>query len=156
MPRRLLVWIAEVTLNVSFLRMWFSTAGVITMTSKPATIPFASARGIRTWLTTPMIAGMDAPHHLLLPRSTLAFLFDVVGAAPPAKGNYIVLATLEAENGAVRAEGRQDLADPHRIALPIPAAEPGACTLRLTLLDAAGKKCSESAQPVMMHAGPLY
>jgi hypothetical protein len=103
-----------------------------------------------------MIAGMDAPHHLLLPRSTLAFTFDVVGAASPAKGIYTVLATLEAESGAVRAEARQDLADPHRIALSIPVAKPGACTLRLTVLDATGKKCSESAQPVMLHAGPIY
>jgi hypothetical protein len=107
-------------------------------------------------LTAPVIAGMDAPHHLLLPRSTLAFPFDVIGAATAAKGSYTVLATLEAQGGPVRAEARQDLADPHRIVLSIAAAEPGACTLRLILLDAAGKKCSESAQPVIMHAGPLY
>jgi hypothetical protein len=92
----------------------------------------------------------------LLPRRTLAFAFDVVGTAPAAKGSYTVAATLEAETGAVRAEARQDLADPHRIALSVSGAEPGAYTLRLSLLDAGGKKCSESAQPVTMHAGPLY
>ena len=107
-------------------------------------------------LKTPVLAGMDAPHHLMLPRKILAIPFDVIGTAPAAKGSYTLLATLEAERGAVRAEARQDLADPHRITLPLSAAEPGAYTLRLSLLDAAGKKCSESAQPVMMHAGPLY
>jgi hypothetical protein len=107
-------------------------------------------------LKTPVLAGMDAPHHLLLPRKILAFPFDVLGTAPATKGSYTLLATLEAERGEVRAEARQDLADPHRITLPLSAAEPGAYTLRLSLLDAAGKKCSESAQPVMMHAGPLY
>jgi hypothetical protein len=56
----------------------------------------------------------------------------------------------------VRAQARQDLADPHRIELSLAAAEPGACTLRLTLLDATGNKCSEMVQPVTMHAGPLY
>ena len=56
----------------------------------------------------------------------------------------------------MRAQGRQDLADPHLVALSLSAAEPGACTLRLTLLDIAGNKCSEIAQPVTMHAGPLY
>jgi len=42
------------------------------------------------------------------------------------------------------------------MALPLPAIEPGAYTLRLTIKDAEGKKCSESAQPVAAHAGPLY
>jgi len=107
-------------------------------------------------LRTPVIAGMDAPHHLLLPRGTLAFTFDVLGSPPLAKGSYTVAATLEGESGAMLAETRQDLADPHRIALSLMEARPGACTLRLTLLDAAGKKCSESAQPLIMHAGPLY
>jgi hypothetical protein len=107
-------------------------------------------------LKTPVIAGMDAPHHLLLPRRTLAFAFDVIGTGPVAKASYTVAAALEGETGAVRAEARQDLTDPHRIALSVSAAEPGAYTLRLTLLDAQGKKCSELAQPVTMHAGPLY
>ena len=107
-------------------------------------------------LTAPVIAGMDAPRHVLLPRKTLAFPFDVLGAGPAAKGSYTIAATLEGETGKVGAEARQDLADPHRVALSLSAAEPGACTLRLTLLDAAGKKFSESAQPVTMHAGPLY
>ena len=107
-------------------------------------------------LTAPMIAGMDAPHHLLLPRKMLAFPFDVLGAIPAAKGSYTIAATLEGETGKVGAEARQDLAEPHRIALSLSSAEPGPYTLRLTLLDAAGKKISESAQPLVMHAGPLY
>jgi hypothetical protein len=107
-------------------------------------------------LKTPVLAGMDAPHHLLLPGRTLAFGFDVVGTRPLAKGSYSVTATLNGPTGAVCAEARQDLADPHRIALPVSAVEPGAYTLRLTLLDAAGKTCSESTQPLTMLAGPLY
>lgn len=99
---------------------------------------------------------MDAPRHVLLPRKTLAFAFDVVGVGSVPRGNYTVAAALEAGTGAVRAQARQDLADPHRVALSLSAAEPGACTLRLTLLDTAGNKCSETAQPVTMHAGPLY
>ena len=105
---------------------------------------------------TPMLAGIDAPHHLLLPRKTLAFPFDIIGAGPAAKGSYTVRATAEADNGAVLAETRQDLAEPHRITLPLSAAKPGGYTLRLSLLDAAGEKCSEAAQPVTMEAGPLY
>ena len=65
-------------------------------------------------------------------------------------------ATLETAGGAVRGEARQDLADPPRMTLPLPAIEPGAYALRLTIRDAGGKRCSEWAQPVTMHAGPLY
>lgn len=54
------------------------------------------------------------------------------------------------------AKARQHLGEPHRVTLPIRGIEPGAYTLRVTLLDAAGKPCSESAQPITMHAGPLY
>jgi len=107
-------------------------------------------------LRMPVLAGMDAPHHLLLPRKILSVPFDVLGTAPTVKGGYTLLATLETERGAVRAEARQDLAEPRRISLPLSRAMPGAYTLRLSLLDAAGKKCSELAQPVLMHAGPLY
>src|SRR5262249_55379870 len=88
-------------------------------------------------LTAPLIAGIDAPHHLLLPRSLLVFAFDVLGNTPDAKGRYTLAATLEAEKGAICAEARQDLTDPHRIALSVSAARPGAYTLRLALLNAA-------------------
>jgi hypothetical protein len=107
-------------------------------------------------LTMPMITGMDAPRHVLLPRRALAFPFDVMGTVPTFQGSHTVVATLEAGGGAVRAETRQDLSAPHRIALPLDAAKPGAGTLRLVLLDAAGKACSETVQPVVLHAGPLY
>ncbi len=107
-------------------------------------------------LTAPVIAGMDAPRHVLLPRRTLAFAFDPIGTGAVAKGSHTVAATLEGAAGALRAEARQDLADPHRMVLPLPTLEPGAYTLRLTIRDAAGKKCSELAQPVTAHTGPLY
>jgi hypothetical protein len=107
-------------------------------------------------LTAPVIAAVDAPRHVLLPRRTLAFAFDVIGTGAVAKGSHTVTAALEAASGAGRAEARQDLADPPRMALPLPALEPGAYTLRLTILDASGNRCSESTQPVTMHAGPLY
>ena len=107
-------------------------------------------------LTAPAIAGMDAPRQLLLPRSTLAFTFEVIGTAAVAKGSHTVAASLEEVGGAVGAQGRQDLADPPRMALPLTAAKPGTYTLRLTINDATGKQCSEWAQPVTMHAGPLY
>lgn len=107
-------------------------------------------------LTTPVIGGIDAPRHVLLPRRTLAFAFDIIGTGNVAKGSYTVAATLEGAGGTVRAEARQDLSAPHRIALTLPTIEPGAYTLRLTIRDAEGKKCSESAQPVTTHAGPLY
>jgi hypothetical protein len=106
-------------------------------------------------LTAPVIAGMDAPRHVLLPRKTLAFAFDAIGTGAVVKGSHTVVATLEGAGGAVRAGVSQDLADPPRMALPLPAIEPGAYTLRLTIKDAGGKKCSELAQPVAAHAGPL-
>ena len=107
-------------------------------------------------LTAPALAGLDAPRHVLLPRRTLPFAFDVIGTGSVAKGSHAVTAALEGAGGAVRAEARQDLADPPRMALPLPAIEPGAYTLRLTIRDAGGKKCSESAQPLTAHAGPLF
>ena len=107
-------------------------------------------------LTAPVIAGMDAPRHVLLPRRTLAFAFDVIGTGSVVKGSHTVAASLAGADGAVGSEARQDLADPHRMGLSLSAIKPGAYTLRLTIWDAEGKKCSESAQPVTAHAGPLY
>jgi len=107
-------------------------------------------------LTAPVIAGLDAPRHVLLPRRVLAFAFDAIGTASVAKGSHTVAAALEAAGGAVRAEARQDLADPPRMALPLSALEPGAYMLRLTIRDAGGKRCSEWTQSVTAHPGPLY
>ena len=67
---------------------------------------------------------MDVPRDVLLPRKTLAFAFDVVGVGSVTRGNYTVAATLEAGTGSVRAQGRQDLADPHLVALSLSVAEP--------------------------------
>lgn len=80
----------------------------------------------------------------------------VIGTGAVVKGSHTVAATLAGAEGAVPTEARQDLAAPHRMVLPLPATKPGAYTLRLTIWDAEGKKCSESAQPVTTHAGPLY
>ena len=43
-------------------------------------------------LTAPVIADMDAPRHVLLPRRTLAFAFDVIGTGVVVKGSHTVAA----------------------------------------------------------------
>jgi hypothetical protein len=106
--------------------------------------------------TAPMIVAIDAPGHVLLPCRTLVFDFDVIGTGAVAKGNHTVAAELVGAGGAVRAEARQDLAGPQRMALPLPAIEPAKYDLRLTIRDAAGKQCSELIWPVAFHAGPVY
>lgn len=106
-------------------------------------------------LTAPVLAGLDAPRHLLLPRRTLAFAFDAIGTGAVTKGSHAAVATLEGADGTVRAEARQDLSEPHRMALSLRGPEPGTYRLRLAIRDAAGKTCSESSQPVTLHAGPL-
>lgn len=117
---------------------------------------FDLGEGSLVRLTAPVIAGIDAPRHVLLPRKTLVFAFDLIGTGAVAKGSHTIAATLSAAEGAVRLEARQDLADPPRMVLPLSAIEPGAYTLRLTIRDAEGKKCSESAQPITAHAGPIF
>jgi hypothetical protein len=107
-------------------------------------------------LTEPVITAIDAPHHVLLPRRTLAFAFDVAGMGAVTNGSHTVAAALEQAGGVVRAETRQDLAAPHRMALPLPTIEPGTYTLRLTIRNKAGQEGSNSAQPISAHAGPLY
>jgi hypothetical protein len=106
-------------------------------------------------LTAPVISAVDAPRNLLLPQKTLAFTFDLIGTGS-ISGSHTVAATLMEAGGAVRAEVQQNAAAPQRIALPLPALEPGTYTLRLTIRDGEGKQCSESVQLVTAHAGPLY
>lgn len=107
-------------------------------------------------LTAPVLADVVAPRHLLLPGRVLACEFQVLGDSAVARGSYTVVGTLEETGGAVRAEGRQDLADPHRMALALSGVEPGNYNLRLAIRDAAGKNRSELAQPVTAYAGTLY
>lgn len=107
-------------------------------------------------LTAPTIATVEAPRHVLLPDSSFGFDLDVLGTATVAKGSHVVLARLEASDGKINAEARQDLAEPHRVAIPLQGVEPGDYTLRVTITDAAGKECSQEKQPVTLHPGPLY
>lgn len=107
-------------------------------------------------LTAPVIAGMDAPRHFLVPRSTLAFAFDLVGTGAAAQGSHTVIARLEEPDGAIFAEAQQDATKSQRIALPLKALRPGTYNLRLTIRDSQGKQCSELVQPVIANAGPAY
>ena len=107
-------------------------------------------------LGAPVITELDTPHQVLLPRRTLAFGFDVIGTSGVVQGSHTIAAKLEGTGGVVRAEARQDLSGPQRMALPLPAIEPGSYTLRLTIKNAEGKECSESTQLVTAQAGPLY
>ncbi len=104
----------------------------------------------------PVISEVNAPGHVLLPGRTLPFDFHVLGTGAVTRGSHTVAARLEGTDGALRAEARQDLVDPQWMALSLSAINPGNYTLRLTIRDAAGKKCSESTHPVTAHAGPLY
>jgi hypothetical protein len=106
-------------------------------------------------LTSPIIAGMDAPDDLLLPRKTLGFNFDVIGLKAVAKGSHTIAAALEGNAGEVLAEHRQDVSGPHRMAISLPMLHPGQHTLRLTILDAAGKPCSAWMQPLTVISGPV-
>ena len=105
---------------------------------------------------TPMIAKMDAPHHFLLPRKTLAFTFDVFGAGAYAKDSHIVVASLEDAGKARYVEFRQNLEEPFSMAMPLPTINPNTYMLRLTILDSTGKTCSDFTKTITAHAGPLY
>jgi hypothetical protein len=106
-------------------------------------------------LTAPVLAGLDAPRHALLPRRTLALAFDAIGMGAVTAGSHTIVATLEAADGTARAEVRQDLLDRLQIALPLSGIEPGTYQLRLRICDTAGKTCSELSQPITLHPGPL-
>jgi hypothetical protein len=107
-------------------------------------------------LTAPVIAGIDAPRHFLVPRATLAFTFDLIGTGAAVQGSHTVIARLEKPDGTGCAEAKQDAGAPGRLALPLKELEPGSYNLRLMIRDAQGKQCSEMAQPVTAHAGPGY
>ncbi len=106
-------------------------------------------------LTAPVIACLEAPRHVLVPRRTLAVAFELLGTGAVTKGSHTVVATCESADGAVLAEARQDLSEPHQLALPLQAIGPGTHRLRLAVRDAADKTCSELSQSVTLHAGPL-
>jgi hypothetical protein len=91
---------------------------------------------------------VEAPRHVLLPANSLAFGFDVLGASARKKGSHAVLARVESADGTPQAEGKQDLAEPQRMTLPLKNVKPSDYTLRVKIQDAAGKLCSESAQPI--------
>ncbi len=104
----------------------------------------------------PALIGLDAPGHVLLPRRSLVFTFEAAGMTAVSKGSHSITATLERADGSIGAEIRQDLALGSRIAIALPVLEPGAYVLRATIHDTQDRRCSQWAQPIILHAGPLY
>ena len=103
----------------------------------------------------PMLAAVDAPAHVLLPRCSLTMGFEAAGMATVCQGSHRIIADLEATGQAIRAHVEQDLAAGHGIIIPCLGVEPGVYTLRLTIHDARGRQCSQWTQPITFHAGPL-
>jgi len=107
-------------------------------------------------MTEPTLIGLDAPHHLLLPRRSLSLTFEAAGMMAVSKGSHRITAALEKPGGGIGAEAQQDLAAGNRITIACPELEPGAHVLRATIHDAQGRQCSQWTQPIILHAGPLY
>ena len=104
----------------------------------------------------PALIEVDAPRHWLLPRRELSLTFEAVGMMAVSEGSHKITAALERSDGAIAAEAQQDLAARNRIAISLPGLEPGKYVLRVTIHDAQGRQCSQRAQPIILHAGPLY
>jgi hypothetical protein len=104
----------------------------------------------------PTLVGLEAPRRMLLPCRSLALTFDVAGRMAVSKGSHRITAALETAEGAVRAEAQQDLAAGSRIAIALPAIQPGVYTLRATISDAKDRRCSQWTHPITVLAGPLY
>jgi hypothetical protein len=105
---------------------------------------------------TPVLAGVEVARHVLLPAKAIAFNFEVLGTSAMPRGSHTIVSKLETQGGKIRSEARQDLSAPHRMSLATPRITPGDYNLQLVVLDATGKECSQSIQPVTAHAGPLY
>lgn len=104
----------------------------------------------------PALVGLDAPGDLLLPRRSLSLTFEAAGMTAVSQGSHTITATLERADGSIGGETRRDLAAGSRITIALPPLEPGAYLLRATIRDAQGRLCSPWAQPIALHAGPLY
>ena len=65
----------------------------------------------------PTLIGLDAPHHLLLPRRSLSLTFEAAGMMAVSKGSHRITAALESPGGAIGAEAQQDLAAGNRITI---------------------------------------
>jgi hypothetical protein len=104
---------------------------------------------------TPILTAIEVPHHILLPRKILPIHFSIFGPGASANDPCTIVASLES-GGVSRAELRQNLAEPYNLALPLPIISPGVYTLKLTILNANGKQCSDFAREITAHAGPLY
>lgn len=105
-------------------------------------------------LTTPAIAGVDAPRYVLLPQAHLALPFEPTGMSSVTKGQYALVASLADGHGRRRSETSQDLVAPRLVVLPLPR-EPGRFTLRLEIRDPGEKACSSWERPLTLLAGPL-
>jgi hypothetical protein len=103
----------------------------------------------------PALIGLDTPDHLLLPCCRLSLTFEAAGMMAVSAGSHTITVVLERPNGAVAAEGRQDLAAGNRVTIPCPELEPGDYVLRATIRDAQGRHGSQSTRPIALCSGPL-
>ncbi len=105
----------------------------------------------------PTLIGLDAPHHLLLPRRRLSLTFEAAGMMAVSKGSH---QHHRCPGEARRGDRCPGPAGPGRSEIGLRSLartlQPGVYVLRATIHDAQGRQCSQWAQPVILCAGPLY
>jgi hypothetical protein len=105
---------------------------------------------------SPSLESIEAARRFLLPCAFYPLSFDVLGSGSVKEGSHTVKAALCDDGGKPLAAASQDLAGPSRMALDASKLSPGLCRLRLEIVEAGGKTCSQADATVLLLPGPLY
>lgn len=105
---------------------------------------------------SPIIRRITVPSSLLLPRETLPVSVEVMGARTVEPGSHTLEALLVDGRGRPQAKLRQDLAAGGDIQLGTSGLRPATYTLRVTILAADGRRCSQAENPLECVPGPFW
>ncbi len=117
------------------------------------TFDIAQARLLR--FKSPMIANLEAPRFVLLPRTQLPIMFEVMGIGTVKPGSHRIKASVVNQQGKVIAKIDQDLAASKMLVLDASTLTPGTCRLKAEVVTAGGTLCSEADCSFEALPGPL-
>ena len=103
---------------------------------------------------SPMISQIDVPKYIMLPRSTLAIPFEIMGTRSVKKGSHKMTATLSDSSGKLRTYETLDLATNRLLVLDLSAFTPGKYQLDIFIKTKNGKSCYKTSKTIIAINGP--
>ncbi len=105
-------------------------------------------------LKSPMLSQFEVPKYIMLPHSSLAVPFEIMGTRSVKKGSHKITATMTDSSGKLCSYQTLDLATNRLLVLDLSKLSPGEYRFDMTIKTKSGKSCYKTSKTIIAINGP--